>query len=113
MFDNVSGKAIADVITLHDELIDESKPYEIFHPVFTWKRKTLTNFTAKKLLVKIFDKGICVYENPNVHEIQQYCKDQLDLFWDEVKRFDRPHRYFVDLSQDLWDIKDQLLKDNR
>lgn len=113
LFDNLSGKAIADVITLHDEVIDESKPYEIFHPVFTWKRKTLTNFTAEKLLIQIFDKGVCIYENPTVHEIQQYCKDQLDLFWDEVKRFDRPHRYFVDLSQDLWDIKDKLLKDNR
>ena len=113
LFDNESGKAIADVITLHDEVIDESKAYEIFHPVFTWKRKTLTNFTAKKLLVQIFDKGVCIYENPTVHEIQQYCKDQLDLFWDEVKRFDRPHRYFVDISQDLWDIKDKLLKDNR
>lgn len=113
LFDNTSGKAIADVITLHDEVIDETKPYEIFHPVFTWKRKTLTNFSPKKLLVQIFDKGVCIYENPNVHEIQQYCKDQLDLMWDEVKRFDRPHRYFVDLSQDLWDIKDQLLKDNR
>lgn len=113
LFDNSSGKAIADVITLHDEVIDETKPYEIFHPVFTWKRKTLTNFTAKQLLVQIFDKGVCIYENPNVHEIQQYCKDQLELLWDEVKRFDRPHRYFVDLSQDLWDIKDQLLKENR
>ena len=113
LFDKSSGKAIADVITLHDEVIDESKPYEIFHPVFTWKRKTLTNFTAKKLLVKIFDKGVCIYENPNVHEIQEYCKDQLDLIGDEVKRFDRTHRYFVDLSQDLWDIKDKLLKDNR
>ncbi len=112
LFDNETNKAIADVITLHDEVIDESKPYEIFHPVYTWKRKTLTNFTAKPLLVKIFDKGTCIYENPDVHEIQQYCKDQLELMWDEVKRFDRPHRYFVDLSQDLWDIKDQLLKEH-
>lgn len=113
LFDKSSGKAIADVIALHDEVIDESKPYEIFHPVFTWKRKTLTNFFTRKLLVQIFDKGTCIYENPNVHEIQEYCKNQLDLLWDEVKRFDRPHRYFVDLSQDLWDIKDQLLKEHR
>lgn len=110
LFDKSSNKAIADVITLHDEVIDETKPYEIFHPVYTWKRKSLKNFYAKKLLVKIFEDGICIYENPNVHEIKKYCKDQLDLMWDEVKRFERPHRYFVDLSQDLWDIKDQLLK---
>ena len=113
LFDKTSGKAIADVITLHDEVIDNTKPYEIFHPVFTWKRKKLTNFTPKPLLVQIFEKGVCIYENPSVHDIQQYCKDQLDLFWDEVKRFDRPHRYFVDLSQELWDIKDQLLKDHK
>ena len=111
LFDNDSGKAMADVITLYDEVIDDTKPYEIFHPVYTWKRKTLTNFTAKKLLVQIFDKGNCIYESPTVHEIQQYCKDQLDLQWDEVKRFDKPHRYFVDLSHDLWNIKDKLLKE--
>lgn len=113
LFDNVTNKAIADVITLHDEVIDETKPYEIFHPLYTWKRKTLENFTAKKLLVKIFEDGHCIYENPNIHEIRDYCKDQLDLMWDEVKRFERPHRYFVDLSHDLWNIKDKLLKEHK
>ena len=110
LFDKKTNKAIADVITLHDEVIDDSKPYEIFHPIYTWKRKTLTNFYAKKLLVKIFEEGNCIYENPNIHEIQQYCKDQLNLMWDEVKRFERPHRYFVDLSPKLWEIKNDLLK---
>lgn len=113
LFDNTTKKAIADVITLHDEIIDTSKPYEIFHPLYTWKRKTLENFHAKKLLVQIFDKGICIYENPNIHEIKNHCKEQLDLMWDEVKRFEKPHRYFVDLSQDLWNIKDELLKKHR
>ncbi len=113
LFDNTSNKAIADVITLHEEEIDPSKPYEIFHPVYTWKRKTLTNFTAKKLLVQIFDKGKSVYESPNVHQIKSYCNDQLDTMWDEVKRLDNPHRYFIDLSQDLWNIKDQLLKKHK
>ncbi len=112
-FDKKTGKAIADVITLHDEEIDESKPYEIFHPIYTWKRKTLENFYVKKLLVQIFHKGNCLYESPNIHDIQKYCKDQLDLIWDEVKRFDKPHRYIVDLSQKLWDIKDQLLKEHK
>lgn len=113
IFDKTSHKAIADVITLHDEVIDESKPYEIFHPIYTWKRKTLTNFYVRKLLVKIFENGNSIYESPNIHEIRDYCKVQLDLMWDEVKRFDRPHRYFVDLSQKLWDIKDQLLKKHK
>lgn len=112
LFDRNSHKALADVITLHDEVIDDTKPYEIFHPLFTWKRKTLNNFYAKKLLVKIFEDGHCIYESPNVHEIKAYCQEQISLMWDEVKRFERPHRYFVDLSQDLWDIKDRLLKEH-
>ncbi len=113
LFDKATNKAIADVITLHDEIIDDTKPYEIFHPLYTWKRKTLENFYAKKLLVKIFEDGHCIYENPNIHEIKSYCKEQLDLMWDEVKRFERPHRYFVDLSQKLWNIKDELLKKHK
>ena len=113
LFDNITKKAIADVITLHDEVIDTSKPYEIFHPLYTWKRKTLENFHAKKLLVQIFEDGNCIYESPNIHEIKNHCKEQLDLMWDEVKRFEKPHRYFVDLSQELWNIKNQLLKKHR
>lgn len=112
-YDKRSNKAIADLITLHDEEIDESKPYEIFHPIYTWKRKTLDNFYVRKLLVKIFENGKCIYESPNIHEIKDYCKEQLDLLWDEVKRFERPHRYIVDLSQDLWDIRDRLLKEHK
>lgn len=112
-FDKTTNKAIADVITLHDEEIDESRPYEIFHPIYTWKRKTLENFYVRKLLVKIFDKGQCVYESPNIHEIRNYCMEQLDLLWDEVKRFEKPHKYIVDLSQKLWEIKDKLLKEHK
>lgn len=110
LFDKDSHKAIADVITLHDEEIDESKPYEIFHPIYTWKRKTLTNFYAKKLLIKVFDKGQCIYDSPPIDDIRNYCKEQIDNLWDEVRRFENPHEYFVDLSKPLWDIKDQLLK---
>jgi len=113
LYDRTTNKAIADVITLHDEEIDDTKPYEIFHPLFTWKRKTLNNFYAKKLLVKIFDKGECIYESPPVSEIRDYCKEQIDTLWDEVKRFEYPHEYFVDLSKPLWDIKDRLLKEHK
>lgn len=112
-YERKTGKAMADVITLFDEEIDDSKPYEIFHPLYTWKRKTLTDFYSKKLLVKIFDKGTCIYESPDVHEIRTYCKEQIDTMWDEVQRLEKPHRYFVDLSQKLWDIKDRLLKEHR
>ena len=75
--------------------------------------KTIRNFVAKKLLVKIFDKGMPIYDSPDIHEIKEYCKEQVDSLWDEVKRFEKPHEYIVDLSKDLWDIKDSLLKRHR
>ena len=113
LFDRDTNKAVADVITLHDEVIDDSKSYKIFHPLYTWKKKTIRNFVAKKLLVKIFDQGMVVYDSPDVHEIKEYCKEQVDSLWDEVKRFEKPHEYIVDLSYDLWEIKDRLLKKHR
>lgn len=113
LYDRDSNKAIADVITLHEEEIDDTKPYEIFHPLYTWKRKTVTNFYARKLLMKIFDKGQQVYESPDIHEIRNYCKEQIDTLWDEVKRFEKPHEYFVDLSYPLWNIKQKLLEEHK
>jgi len=101
LFDKKSGKAIADLITLDDEVIDESKPYELFDPEHTWKRKTVKNFTAKKLQVKIFDKGRCIYKSPDIDQIRDYCREQTDTLWDEVKRFENPHKYYVDLSLPL------------
>ncbi len=112
LFDRTSNMAIADVVTLHDEEIDDTKPYEIFHPLYTWKRKTVDNFYSRKLLVQIFDKGLNIYQSPDVHEIKDYCLDQIDLLWDEVKRFEKPHEYIVDLSLELWTIKDKLLKNH-
>ena len=110
-FDNETGTAIADLISEHDEVIDESQPYELFDPEFTWKRKTVTNFRAEKLLVKIFDKGRCVYESPKMEDIRRQCMEKVDKLWDEVKRFEYPHRYYVDLSLKLWNTKDRLLKE--
>lgn len=113
LFDRDTNKAIADVITLYDEEIDDTKPYEIFHPYYTWKRKTVTNFYAKNLLVKIFDNGKQVYNSPDIHEIKKYCMEQIDTLWDEVKRFEKPHKFFVDLSLPLWNIKHKLLEEYR
>lgn len=110
LFDKSSNKAIADVITLHEEKIDETKPYELFDPDHTWKRKTVSNFYARRLLMPIFEKGHCVYDSPDLETIRNYCKDQINTLWEEVIRFENPHEYYVDLSQKLWDIKDQLLK---
>ena len=110
LFDKDSGKAIADVLTLIDEEIDDTKPYELFDPNYTWKRKLVENYTAKPLLVKIFDKGECCYDCPDIKDIKKYCNEQIEnTLWDEVKRFENPHTYYVDLSQKLWDEKNRLL----
>jgi nicotinate phosphoribosyltransferase len=111
LFDNTSGKAMADVITLSGETIDESGPYEIFDPDHTWRRKTLTNFHAKDIKVKIFDGGRCVYTSPDVKAIAHYCREQVGLLWEEVLRFENPHKYYVDLSRPLWELKDRMLKE--
>lgn len=109
LYDSENGKAIADVITMHDEIIDDTKPYEIFDPEHIWKRKTLTHFRAVPLQVELFKNGECVYESPSVEDIRVYCKEQMDTIWDEVLRFENPHKYYVDLSQKLWDEKQRLL----
>ncbi len=109
LYDKETGKCIADVLTLNDEKIDDSKPYEIFHPEYTWKRKLVENFVAKKLQVKIFENGKQVYNSPSVSDIQKYCKEHVDLLWEEVTRFEKPHTYYVDLSQKLWDQRNELL----
>ena len=106
-----SGKALADLITLHDEVVDDSRPLELFDPDATWKRKIFTDFEAKELLQPIFQGGELVYHSPTITEIRAYCAAQIDLLWDEVKRFENPHTYYVDLSQKLWDIKQSLLKE--
>ena len=109
IFDNETGTAIADQLCVFDETIDESQPLELFDPVQVWKTKVVTNFTAKELLIPIFKNGECVYESPSIHEIRDYCKSQIMTLWDEVKRFENPHKYYVDLSRKLWDIKQELL----
>ena len=111
-YGNDTGKAIADYICLHDEVVDDSRDLEIFDPQATWKRKSIYNFTAKELLVPIFRNGELVYDLPSLPDIQKYCAAQVDTLWDEVQRFDNPHTYYVDLSQKLWDIKYALLKSN-
>ncbi len=113
LFANDTGKAIADVITLADEKIDSSKPYELFDPEHVWKRKTVSDFTAVELRRQIFANGKCVYDSPSLEEIRNNCMEQLDKIWDEVKRFENPHEYYVDLSQPLWDIKYRLLSEHR
>lgn len=112
-YDNKTNIPMADVITHHDEKVPEEGPYEIFHPLFTWKRKTLNDYYVRPLLVKLFEKGKCVYDTPDVHEVREFCNTEVGNLWDEIKRFERPHEYFVDLSESLWNTKDQLLKNHK
>ena len=113
LFDRESGKALADQICVYDETIDDTKPYKIFDQEATWKTKTIKNFYAKPLLETIFKDGNLVYDLPKINDIQTYCQQQIDTLWDEVKRFENPHKYYVDLSEKLWNIKNQLLKENK
>ena len=110
-FGNDTGKAIADYLCVYDETVDDSGDLEIFDPEATWKTKTVYNFTAKEMQVPVFKNGELVYRLPNLQEVRSYCLAQVDTLWDEVKRFDNPHTYYVDLSQKLWNIKYRLLKE--
>jgi nicotinate phosphoribosyltransferase len=109
LYDNETHKAIADVLTLEGEPVPNKDGYEIFDPNAIWKKKWLTNFEAKDLLVQIFDKGECVYESPTLDEIRAYCQDQLETLWGETLRFENPQTYYVDLSKQLWSIKQEIL----
>ena len=108
-----NGMAIADQICVYDEVIDSSKPLELFDPLATWKRKTVTDYTVKELLVPVIKDGKQVYSLPSLQDIREYHMQQMDTLWDEIKRFSNPHTYFVDLSQKLWDIKDKMILENR
>ena len=104
-------KAEADLITLFDEKIDESKPISIFHPIYTWKTTTYEDYILRPMLKQIFKNGELIYKLPDIEEIRKYCASEVESLWDEFKRFDNPHIYKVDLSKDLWELKNNLLKE--
>ena len=112
LYDRISGKALADQLCVFDEIIDDSKELEIFDPNYTWKKKKLSNFYAKEMLIPVFKAGKCVYDKPSYAEICGYCKAQVDTLWEEIKRFENPHTYYVDLSEKLWKVKNELLEKN-
>ena len=108
-----NGKALADYMALHDETVDDTRDLTIFDPLATWKKKRIYNFEARELLVPVFLHGKRVYDSPPLPEIREYCRQQIDTLWDEVKRFDYPHKYYVDLSDKLWDIQQHLLRSSQ
>ena len=111
LFSNETGNMIADLIALYDEEFDFTKPITLFDPVYTWKKKTFENYRVEEILKPIYEKGKLVYRTPTVMESKKYCAEQVGRLWDEVKRFENPHAYYVDLSQDLWDLRQKLLRE--
>ena len=112
IFSKDTGKAEADLVCLHDEQFDFSQPLELFDPDATWKKKTFTGIYATELLVPVFQGGKLVYQVPDIQTSRAYCQRQVDALWDEVKRFENPHNYYVDLSLRLWSVKEELLRKN-
>lgn len=113
IFGNADHHPVADVLTMTDETIEDNVPYEIFDPIEPSKRKIVTDFYAKKLLVPIFKKGELVYRLPDIEEIRASSMRQVRELWDEVKRLENPHVYYVDLSQKVWDLKTEMLREVR
>lgn len=109
LYDKNTNNPIADVVAMSNEIIDGTKPYTIFDEIHVWKKKKVTNFYAKNLQVPIFINGECVYESPSLNDIRNYCKTEVDNLWGEVKRFINPHSYYVDLSPELWNTKQDLI----
>ena len=112
LYDNASGKAIADLITLHDEIIDDSQPYELFDPEYPWKRKTVTNYRAEKLMRQWMEHGARSAHNPSLDEIRAHCAAEQQTLWDEIRRLENPHGYYVDLSVALWQLKQDLIREH-
>lgn len=109
-FDKLTGKALGDVLTLHDEVINTDQPYMLFHPIHTWKKKIVTDYVIKPLQVQLFDKGNRVYECPPIEEVRRYCSEQIETLWEQIRRFENPQTYYVDYSEKLWRVKNDLLE---
>ena len=111
-YSNSTGKALADLIMLEGETVDETKPLKLYHPEQTYKTKTIYDFHARELLVPLYIGGRQVYECPHVHEIREYNRREMDTFWDEYKRILNPHQYKVDISDELYNLKQKLIAQN-
>lgn len=113
VYEKESGKIKADLMALEHETYSEDDELILFDPISTWKKTYLKpgTYTLRKMLEPIFIKGECVYESPSAMEIRDYCTKEKDTLWDETKRFLNPHEVYVDLSQELYDLKNDLIVD--
>lgn len=111
-YDNKTGYALGDIITLAEEKINKER-YTLIHPVETWKKTTLTNYQVRPLLVPIFQKGELVYQDPTPQEKQAYCEEEYQTLYPEITRIDKPHEYYVDLSDKLRELKQELIRNHQ
>ncbi len=112
IYDKETQKALGDIVTLADDRVPDGDPFEIFDPEFVWKRKIIQNYEIRELQVPIFRAGELVYDIPSLQEIRSFASEQIELLWDEIKRFENPHGYYVDLSKRLWSLKNTLLNEH-
>jgi len=112
IYSNETGKALADYMTIWDEDPSQLNEITIFSPLEPWKKQTLTNVTIKPMLIPVFENGKKVYDSPALKEIRDYTAAQLDTLWDELKRLEYPHKYYVDLSTKLWESQRALLEEH-
>lgn len=110
IYDKAKHKALADLICLDEEQYDETKPLTIFDPVDTWKKLRLTNYTLRELLVPVFVRGKQVYHSPCLQDICAYARQEMQTLWEEYKRLTKPHLYKVDLSEQLYELKQALIE---
>lgn len=113
LYNKDSGQPVADYIAMFDEKVPESGPITLFDPIDTWKAKTFDNVTIRPVLVQVFKDGQCCYETPDIETIKAHCLAEVNNLWEEVRRFENPHRYYVDLSQDLWTCKQRMLAERQ
>lgn len=111
-YDKKEGYALGDLLALSDEVIPNDK-YTLIHPVETWKQKELTNYQVRDLLVPIFKDGQLVYQTPSIEETKAYCNNEFNTLYEEIKRIDNPHEYYVDLSDKLRNLKEELINTHR
>lgn len=103
-----TGFALADLVTLADETVSEDE-YDLFDENNTWKKKHINNYIVKPLQVQVFKNGELVYDCPDLKETAKYAKEQLATIWDEVKRLRNPQKYYVDISEKLYNLKQEML----
>ncbi|MBR5369814.1 MAG: nicotinate phosphoribosyltransferase [Bacilli bacterium] len=112
LYDKKTGYAIADVIAVHDEILPKDK-YTLVHPTETWKTKEVENYEIRELLVPIFKNGELVYQQPTIMERQAYCQREFETLYPEVRRIINPHEYYVDLTDKLRLLKEELIRLHR